>query len=123
MAGLTPHPPAAAAPAPHPPRPLQPGRFGKINSKLAFPERLDLGPYMAAGCVDGDPALYSLYAVVVHIDWGRSTDYGALGLRGRGQQHGRGGAAERPLAPRSLRGGSNRMQCSRLLRSPRATRP
>ena len=41
--------------------------------------QLDLRPYMAAGCQDAAPAHYRLYAVVVHIDWGRSTDCGELG--------------------------------------------
>lgn len=58
----------------------QPGRYGKITTRLTFPETLDLSPYMAEGSVDaasgGGPPLYRLYAVVVHIDWGRSTDYG-----------------------------------------------
>ena len=52
------------------------GRFGKLNSALAFPEHLDLAPYMAPDCLDEAPARYSLYAVVQHIDWGRSTDKG-----------------------------------------------
>lgn len=58
---------------------VQPGRFGKITSRLSFPEQLDMGPYMAASCLDGDLVQYRLYAVVVHIDWGRSTDYGGRG--------------------------------------------
>ncbi|PRW56940.1 meiotic recombination DMC1-like protein [Chlorella sorokiniana] len=57
-----------------------PGRYGKITTRLTFPETLDLSPYMAEGSVDAasgsGPPLYRLYAVVVHIDWGRSTDYG-----------------------------------------------
>ncbi|KAL4424898.1 hypothetical protein ABPG77_002121 [Micractinium sp. CCAP 211/92] len=52
------------------------GRFGKITSRLSFPEQLDLEPYMAEGCVDRAPKLYSLYAVVQHIDFNRSTNYG-----------------------------------------------
>lgn len=56
---------------------MQLGRHGKITSRLSFPEHLDLAPYMAAGALDTDPVLYRLYAVVVHIDWGRSTDHGA----------------------------------------------
>ena len=58
-------------------RPAQPGRFGKINTRVVFPERLDLAPFMAADCLDEQPAEYRLFAVVVHLDWGCSTDYGA----------------------------------------------
>jgi hypothetical protein len=43
------------------------------------PSQLDLRPYMAEGCLDAAPTLYRLYAIVVHIDWGRSTDYGGQG--------------------------------------------
>lgn len=69
------------------PSSLQPGRYGKITTRLTFPETLDLSPYMAEGSMDAasgsGPPLYRLYAVVVHIDWGRSTDYGEqrCGLR------------------------------------------
>jgi hypothetical protein len=42
---------------------------------------------MAAGALDSDPVRYHLYAVVVHIDWGRSTDYG---VQQRGPWGGRG---------------------------------
>jgi ubiquitin carboxyl-terminal hydrolase 36/42 len=52
------------------------GRHGKITSRCSFPEQLDMGPYMAAGCLDRGALQYRLYAVVVHIDVGRSTDYG-----------------------------------------------
>lgn len=33
--------------------------------------------------MDRDPKLYSLYAVVVHIDFNRSTDYGEQAQRTR----------------------------------------
>ena len=55
------------------------GRHGKITSRCSFPEQLELGPYMAAGCLDRGALQYRLYAVVVHIDVGRSTDYGECG--------------------------------------------
>ena len=52
------------------------GRHAKITTRCSFPEQLDMRPYMAAGCLDKGPLRYRLYAVVVHIDVGRSTDYG-----------------------------------------------
>lgn len=51
---------------------------------MAFPERLDMGPFMAADCLDEQPAEYQLFAVVVHLDWGCSTDYGACPASGGG---------------------------------------
>lgn len=56
--------------------------------------QLDLEPYMAQGCIDGGPKLYSLYAVVVHIDFNRSTDYGERDAARWGQHH----VAARPNA-------------------------
>ena len=70
----------------------QPGRYGKITSRLFFPEHLDLGPYMATErCLDRGGTQYTLYAVVVHLDWGRSTDSGALALHCAGDGVGWGG--------------------------------
>jgi ubiquitin carboxyl-terminal hydrolase 36/42 len=45
---------------------LQAGRFGKLNKQVAFSDVLDVTPYMSE---NGDkPPLYTLYAVVVHVD-------------------------------------------------------
>lgn len=44
------------------------GRFGKINKVLVYGEKLDLGPFMAAGAMDDGPATYTLTGVVVHLD-------------------------------------------------------
>jgi len=41
--------------------------FGKITTHVAFPETLDLAPYMAEDATDQDETEYSLYAVIVHI--------------------------------------------------------
>lgn len=45
---------------------LQSGKFGKLNKLVNFPEILNLAPYMSASS-DKSP-VYSLYAVVVHLD-------------------------------------------------------
>eukprot|EP00268_Persea_americana_P067798 TRINITY_DN936_c1_g1_i2.p1 TRINITY_DN936_c1_g1~~TRINITY_DN936_c1_g1_i2.p1 ORF type:complete len:465 (-),score=79.19 TRINITY_DN936_c1_g1_i2:111-1505(-) len=45
---------------------FQSGKFGKLNKSVRFPEVLDLAPYMR-GTDDKSP-IYSLYAVVVHLD-------------------------------------------------------
>lgn len=39
---------------------------------LVYGEKLDLGPFMAAGAMDDGPATYTLTGVVVHLDqvWG-----------------------------------------------------
>ncbi|KAM7268521.1 hypothetical protein ACFE04_010687 [Oxalis oulophora] len=42
------------------------GRYGKINKCITFPDMLDMVPFMTG---KGDiPPLYTLYAVVVHLD-------------------------------------------------------
>lgn len=54
----------------------QAGKFGKLNKHVAFSEVLDMIPFMSE---DGDrPPLYTLYAVVVHVDVdeSNSTYYG-----------------------------------------------
>jgi ubiquitin carboxyl-terminal hydrolase 36/42 len=44
---------------------FQGGKFGKLNKLVAFPEALNLVPYMSG---KGDkPPLYHLFAVVVHV--------------------------------------------------------
>ncbi|KAI3895878.1 hypothetical protein MKW98_025669 [Papaver atlanticum] len=45
---------------------FQSGKFGKLNKAVRFPEVLNLAPYMS-GTNDKSP-IYSLYAVVVHLD-------------------------------------------------------
>ncbi|KAK8472230.1 hypothetical protein PHAVU_002G148100 [Phaseolus vulgaris] len=45
---------------------FQSGNFEKLNKSVQFPEVLDMAPYMS-GTKDKSP-LYSLYAVVVHLD-------------------------------------------------------
>ncbi|KAI3922161.1 hypothetical protein MKX01_005850 [Papaver californicum] len=45
---------------------FQSGKFGKLNKTVRFPLVLDLAPYMS-GTSDKSP-IYSLYAVVVHLD-------------------------------------------------------
>lgn len=35
---------------------------------LVYGEHLDLGPFMAAGAMDTQPATYTLSGVVVHLD-------------------------------------------------------
>lgn len=53
---------------------FQSGRFGKLNKRVAFPETLDLSPYMSeAG--DGTDT-YKLYAVVVHVDMLNASFFG-----------------------------------------------
>ncbi|OIW03997.1 hypothetical protein TanjilG_30273 [Lupinus angustifolius] len=53
---------------------FQSGRFGKLNKRVAFPETLNLSPYMSdAG--DGSD-IYKLYAVVVHIDMLNASFFG-----------------------------------------------
>ncbi|KAK7261002.1 hypothetical protein RIF29_27305 [Crotalaria pallida] len=53
---------------------FQSGRFGKLNKRVAFPETLNLSPYMSdAG--DGSD-IYKLYAVVVHIDMLNASYFG-----------------------------------------------
>uniref|UniRef100_A0A7N0R8J2 Uncharacterized protein n=1 Tax=Kalanchoe fedtschenkoi TaxID=63787 RepID=A0A7N0R8J2_KALFE len=53
---------------------FQSGRFGKLNKRVTFPETLDLSPYMT-NPVDGTD-VYSLYAVVVHIDMLNASYFG-----------------------------------------------
>ncbi|KAK4352327.1 hypothetical protein RND71_027845 [Anisodus tanguticus] len=45
---------------------LQPGKFGKLNKTIKFPDILNLAPYMS-GTSDKSP-VYQLYGVVVHLD-------------------------------------------------------
>lgn len=53
---------------------FQSGRFGKLNKRVAFPENLDLTPYMS-GNRDGTD-VYTLYAVVVHVDMLNASFFG-----------------------------------------------
>lgn len=53
---------------------LQSGRFGKLNKKVAFPETLDLSPYMSEAGDRKD--VYRLYAVVVHVDMLNASFFG-----------------------------------------------
>ncbi|PIA58902.1 hypothetical protein AQUCO_00400035v1 [Aquilegia coerulea] len=53
---------------------FQSGRFGKLNKRVAFPETLDLGPYMTEPRYGTD--LYQLYAVVVHVDMLNASYFG-----------------------------------------------
>ena len=53
---------------------VQSGRFGKLNKRVTFPEELDLSPYMSDSGDGTD--LYSLYAVVVHIDMLNASFFG-----------------------------------------------
>eukprot|EP01018_Ginkgo_biloba_P000538 Gb_17492 [translate_table: standard] len=53
---------------------FQTGNFGKLNKLIAFPEVLDMLPYMSG---TGDkPPLYKLYAVVVHLDMLNASFFG-----------------------------------------------
>ncbi|GLJ38128.1 hypothetical protein SUGI_0776230 [Cryptomeria japonica] len=53
---------------------FQTGSFGKLNKIVAFPEVLDMSPYMSG---KGDkPPLYNLYAVVVHLDMLNASFFG-----------------------------------------------
>ncbi|KAH9309646.1 hypothetical protein KI387_037557, partial [Taxus chinensis] len=53
---------------------FQTGNFGKLNKIVAFPEVLDMSPYMSG---KGDkPPLYKLYAVVVHLDMLNASFFG-----------------------------------------------
>lgn len=55
-------------------KPLQSGRFGKLNKKVTFPETLDLSPYVSEA---GDRTdVYRLYAVVVHVDMLNASFFG-----------------------------------------------
>ncbi|ESW08912.1 hypothetical protein PHAVU_009G084800 [Phaseolus vulgaris] len=53
---------------------FQSGRFGKLNKRVAFPETLDLCPYMSE--VGDGSDMYKLYAVVVHIDMLNASFFG-----------------------------------------------
>ncbi|MQL96303.1 hypothetical protein Taro_028976 [Colocasia esculenta] len=53
---------------------FQGGRFGKLNKRVTFPETLDLRPYMSRAGDSTD--LYTLYAVVVHIDMLNASFFG-----------------------------------------------
>lgn len=50
---------------------LQSGKFGKLNKAVRFPENLNLIPYVS-GTDDKSP-LYTLYAVLVHLDVMKNT--------------------------------------------------
>ncbi|CAL9104408.1 unnamed protein product [Musa textilis] len=53
---------------------FQSGRFGKLNKRVTFPQNLDLTPYMSG---DGDGTdIYTLYAVVVHLDMLNASFFG-----------------------------------------------
>ncbi|XP_010548553.1 PREDICTED: ubiquitin carboxyl-terminal hydrolase 19-like [Tarenaya hassleriana] len=54
---------------------FQGGRFGKLNKKISFPEKLDLSPYMSDGRGDGTD-IYKLYAVIVHLDMLNASFFG-----------------------------------------------
>ena len=53
---------------------LQSGRFGKLNKRGAFPETLDLRPYMSE--TGGNNDIYKLYAVIVHVDMLNASFFG-----------------------------------------------
>jgi ubiquitin carboxyl-terminal hydrolase 36/42 len=53
---------------------MQSGRFGKLNKRVAFPETLNLSPYMSEAGDGSD--IYKLYAVVVHIDMLNASFFG-----------------------------------------------
>ncbi|KAM7262301.1 hypothetical protein ACFE04_021378 [Oxalis oulophora] len=53
---------------------FQSGSFGKLNKSVRFPEILNMAPYMS-GTSDKFP-VYSLYAVVVHLDVMNAADSG-----------------------------------------------
>jgi len=53
---------------------MQSGRFGKLNKRVAFPETLNLSPYMSEAGDGSD--IYNLYAVVVHIDMLNASFFG-----------------------------------------------
>ena len=55
---------------------MQIGFFGKISRHIAFPDRIDLAPFRAAGSIDANPADYSLHSVIVHIGGASSYSYG-----------------------------------------------
>ena len=54
------------------------GRFSKITKFVEFPATLDLTPYMSrdAPYEGKSPPTYTLYGVVVHLDWGGSAHSG-----------------------------------------------
>ncbi|KAK1292278.1 Ubiquitin carboxyl-terminal hydrolase 18 [Acorus calamus] len=52
---------------------FQSGRFGKLNKRVTYPEKLDLRPYMSEA---GNGDVYTLYAVVVHVDMLNSSFFG-----------------------------------------------
>ncbi|KAK1287530.1 Ubiquitin carboxyl-terminal hydrolase 16 [Acorus calamus] len=47
---------------------FQSGKFGKLNKAVQFPAILNLGPFMDIGARNDKSPVYSLYAVVVHLD-------------------------------------------------------
>lgn len=53
---------------------FQSGRFGKLNKRVAFPETLDLRPYMSETGENND--IYKLYAVIVHVDMLNASFFG-----------------------------------------------
>nr|KYP42903.1 Ubiquitin carboxyl-terminal hydrolase 19 [Cajanus cajan] len=53
---------------------FQSGRFGKLNKRIAFPETLNLSPYISETGDGSD--IYKLYAVVVHIDMLNASFFG-----------------------------------------------
>ncbi|KAL1532363.1 Ubiquitin carboxyl-terminal hydrolase 19, variant 4 [Salvia divinorum] len=53
---------------------FQSGRFGKLNKRVTFPEKLNLSPYMSE-LEDGSDA-YKLYAVIVHVDMLNASYFG-----------------------------------------------
>ncbi|KAG2390143.1 hypothetical protein LR48_Vigan07g247400 [Vigna angularis] len=53
---------------------FQSGRFGKLNKRIAFPETLNLSPYMSEAGDGSD--VYKLYGVVVHIDMLNASFFG-----------------------------------------------
>lgn len=47
---------------------MQSDNFGKLSKPIRFPERLDISPYMSSPNPGDHHPVYSLYAVVVHLD-------------------------------------------------------
>ncbi|XP_050216896.1 ubiquitin carboxyl-terminal hydrolase 18 isoform X2 [Mercurialis annua] len=53
---------------------FQSGRFGKLNKRVAFPEMLNLSPYISEA--ENGTDVYRLYAVVVHVDMLNASFFG-----------------------------------------------
>ncbi|MCD7448247.1 hypothetical protein HAX54_040008 [Datura stramonium] len=54
---------------------FQSGRFGKLNKRVTFPEKIDLCPNMTE-TGDDDDDIFELYAVIVHVDTLKASYFG-----------------------------------------------